>query len=96
MKKYTSALEERIWCVNNLSEIFKRNCELAYELFIYGEGSVADVLVRTERLMFKQFEYEETAVLSGKQLCYSEYFKVYIEFDYSFTFFYLLLICTFF
>jgi hypothetical protein len=42
----------------------------------YGEGNIADILVRTERLMFKQFEYEETAVLSGKQLCYSEYFKV--------------------
>lgn len=53
---------------------------MAYELFVlpYGEGGVADVLIRTERLMFKQFEYEETAVLSGKQLCYSEYFKVLI------------------
>lgn len=61
-----------------MSEIFKRYPDLAYELFIlpYGEGGVADVLIRTERLMFKQFEYEETAVLSGKQLCYSEYFKV--------------------
>lgn len=76
---YGTALEERIWCINNLSEIFKCNRDLAYELFVlpYGEGGVADVLVRTERLMFKQFEYEETAVLSGKQLCYSEYFKVF-------------------
>lgn len=79
LKYYGIALEERIWCINNLSEIFKYNQDLANELFIlpYGEGNIADILVRTERLMFKQFEYEETAVLSGKQLCYSEYFKVY-------------------
>ncbi|XP_050428032.1 E3 ubiquitin-protein ligase HERC2 [Adelges cooleyi] len=69
--------EERTWCVNNLSEIFKRNKDLAHELYIlpFGEGGVADVLVRTERLLMKQFEYEETAVLAGKQLCYSEYLK---------------------
>lgn len=60
--------------------IFKRYRDLAYELFVlpYGEGCVADILIRTEHLMFKQFEYEETAVLCGKQLCYSEYFKVFI------------------
>ncbi|XP_050522470.1 E3 ubiquitin-protein ligase HERC2 [Daktulosphaira vitifoliae] len=73
----TLTLEERIWCVNILSEIFKCYSNLAYELLIlpYGESGVADILVRTERLMFKQFEYEEAAVLSGKQLCFSEYFK---------------------
>lgn len=65
-----------------MSEIFKRYQDLPYELFIlpYGDAGVADVLVRTERLMFKQFEYEETSVISGKQLCYSEYFKVYIKY----------------
>ncbi|XP_060835591.1 E3 ubiquitin-protein ligase HERC2 isoform X3 [Rhopalosiphum padi] len=73
----TLTLEERIWCIKNLSVIFKRDLDVAYELFVlpYGEGCVADILVRTEHLMFKQFEYEETAVLCGKQLCYSEYFK---------------------
>lgn len=81
MKYYGIGLEERIWCINNLSEIFKCYRNLAHDLFVtpYGEGGIADVLVRTERLMFKQFDYEEIAVLSGKQLCYSEYFKVYIQ-----------------
>lgn len=60
--------------------IFKRYQNLAYESFVlpYGEGGASDILVRTKHLMFKQFEYEETAVLCGKQLCYSEYFKVFI------------------
>lgn len=53
------------------------------DLFVFqcGEGNVmkvTDILTRTENLMLKQFEYEETAVLCGKQLCYSEYFKVFI------------------
>lgn len=83
MKHYEIALEEKIWCIKNLSVLIKRDREMICDLFIlhYGEGNVmkvSDILNRTEDLMLKQFEYEETAVLCGKQLCYSEYFKVFI------------------
>uniref|UniRef100_A0A2H8TU70 HECT-type E3 ubiquitin transferase n=1 Tax=Melanaphis sacchari TaxID=742174 RepID=A0A2H8TU70_9HEMI len=70
-------LEERIWCIKILSMMFKRDQDVASELFIlpFLNSGVSDVLLRTEHLMFKQFEYEEIAVLCGRQLCYSEYLK---------------------
>lgn len=83
MKHYEIALEEKIWCIKNLSVLIKRDREMVCDLFVVQCGEdkvmkVTDILPRTENLMLEQFEYEETAVLCGKQLCYSEYFKVFI------------------